>query len=88
VKYASAQALRPSNYVYLEANQPVQVCVTDASQQVTSVQVQPGTGATVRGTPPFTVQSAGWGDLRVFFQGFRVPLEGMGTLDMLELQAL
>jgi hypothetical protein len=42
----------------------------------------------VRGTPPFTVQSAGWGDLRVFFQGFRVPLEGMGTLDMLELQAL
>ncbi len=86
VKYTPVQPFRPGNYVYLEASRPVQVCVTDARQQPIAVQVRPGTGETVPGTPPFIVQSAGWGDLRVFFQGVRVPLEGMGSLDMLELQ--
>ena len=86
VKFTPLQPLKAGNYIYLEASRPVQVCVSDARQQVTTVQVKPVAGETVPGTPPFTVQSTGWADLRVFFQGVRVPLEGLGTLDALELQ--
>lgn len=87
VKFAHAQALKPGNYVYFEASRPVSVCVKDARKQAITVQLKPDIGVSVPGTPPFTVQSTGWADLRMFFQGVRVPLEGMGDLSVLELQA-
>lgn len=86
VKFTPTQALKPSNYVYIESSRPVQVCVTDARQQTITVQLKPDIGESVPGTPPFIVQSTGWADLRIFFQGVRVPLEGMGALGVLELK--
>ena len=79
VKFVPGKALKPGNYVYIQASRPTLVCVTDASQQVSLVQVQPGEGETVNGTPPFTLQSSDWAPLKVFYQGVRVPLEEIGA---------
>jgi hypothetical protein len=73
--YTPERALRPSGYVYLEANEPATVCITDSGQRQVLATVTPAEGVTVTGTPPFTVQAADWSGLRVFFQGVRVPVE-------------
>ncbi len=72
------RALRPSSYVYFEAQQATLVCVTDATQKKSEVRLKAGERINVSGTPPFTVQAARWGDVRMFFQGVRVPLEDPG----------
>lgn len=76
--FTPERALRPSSYVYFEAQQATLVCVTDATQKKSEVRLKAGERINVSGTPPFTVQAARWGDVRMFFQGVRVPLEDPG----------
>lgn len=76
--FTPERALKPSSYVYFEAQQATLVCVTDAAQKKSVVQLKAGERVNVNGTPPFTVQAARWGDVRMFFQGVRVPLEEPG----------
>lgn len=73
------RALKPSSYVYLEAQQATVVCVTDANQKKSAVRLKAGERINVNGAPPFTVQAERWADVRVFFQGVRVPLEDPGV---------
>ncbi len=76
--FTPERALKPSSYVYFEAQQATLICVTDAAQKKSVVQLKAGERVNVNGTPPFTVQAARWGDVRMFFQGVRVPLEEPG----------
>jgi hypothetical protein len=78
--YQSPVADRPSTYVHLEATRDAQACVIDAQSQARVVTLKAGESTNVTGTPPFTVRSAQWNDLKVFFQGLRVQLEpGVAT---------
>ena len=60
---------RPGNYVYFEAQEPVSICVRDAAQQVTTLELPAGRGRTVRGAAPFEVLSQHFGEMRIFYQG-------------------
>lgn len=63
---------RPGNYVYFEAQEPVTLCVRDAAQQVTTLELPAGRGRTVRGSAPFEVLSQQFEGMRIFYQGKRV----------------
>lgn len=56
-------------YVYVEVTTPASVCVRDARQRVTALDLAAGRGRTVRGSAPFELASASLDDMRVFFQG-------------------
>ena len=60
---------RPGNYVYFEAQQAVSICVRDAEQQVTTLDLPAGRGRTVRGSAPFEVLSDHFEGMRIFYQG-------------------
>lgn len=74
-EFTPPRALRPASYVFLQASQPIAVCVVDARNQQTQATVKPGEDLTVTGEAPFTIHTARWGGLRVFFQGVRVQTE-------------
>ncbi|MFD0669342.1 hypothetical protein ACT80S_16605, partial [Ramlibacter sp. MAHUQ-53] len=74
-RFTPPGAIRPANYVHLEAAREVPVCVVDATGKPTAAVVQPGEGLSVYGEPPFVVQASQWNELRVFFQGMRVHLD-------------
>jgi hypothetical protein len=69
------RALRDAGYIYIEALQATVVCVTDARQKRSELVLTAGERINSSGTPPFTLQAARWADIRVFFQGVRVPTE-------------
>jgi hypothetical protein len=60
---------KPGNYVYFEAQAPVNLCVRDAAQQVTTLELSAGRGRTVRGAAPFEVLSEHFAEMRIFYQG-------------------
>ena len=74
-RYLSPVADRPATYLYVESIQPARVCVLDSQNQARLATLKAGESINVSGVPPFTVRSAQWGDLKVFFQGLRVQLE-------------
>ncbi len=80
-QFTPSQASRPSNYVHVEAAREVTVCVTDSQKRQHRVAVRPGPsgGVTISGDPPFTLQAKSWGEVRVFFQGVRVPVEAYAS---------
>ena len=69
------RALRDAGYIYIEAVHATVVCVTDALQKRSELILTEGERISSSGTPPFTLQAARWGDIRLFYQGVRVPLE-------------
>lgn len=74
-EFTPPSALRSNNYVYLESLKDTSVCVVDSQNRQTVSALKPGEGVSVYGTPPFTVQTRQWADLRMFFQGVRVTLD-------------
>lgn len=69
--YTPTEPRKAGNFVHLVADKPVRLCVVDASQKATRVELEPGMGRSVPGAAPFVVR----GDLahlRIFFQGVRV----------------
>jgi hypothetical protein len=60
---------RPGTYVYFEAQEPVSICVRDAAQQITTLELTAGRGRTVRGSAPFEVLSQQFSAVRIFYQG-------------------
>lgn len=60
---------RPGDYVYFEAQAPVSLCVRDAAQQITTLELPAGRGRTVRGAAPFEVLSQHFDGMRIFYQG-------------------
>ena len=69
------RALRDAGYIYIEALQATVVCVTDARQKRSELVLTAGQRINSSGTPPFTLQAARWADIRLFYQGVRVPIE-------------
>ena len=74
-QYQSPVADKPATYVHVEAMQAARVCVLDSQNQVRALALKVGESVNVTGVPPFTIRSAQWNDLKVFFQGLRVQVE-------------
>ena len=74
-QYQSPVADKPATYVHVEAMQGARVCVLDSQNQVRALVLKVGESVNVTGVPPFTIRSAQWNDLKVFFQGLRVQVE-------------
>jgi transcriptional regulator with XRE-family HTH domain len=74
-QYQSPVADKPATYVHVEAMQGARVCVLDSQNQVRALVLKVGESVNVAGVPPFTIRSAQWNDLKVFFQGLRVQVE-------------
>ncbi len=74
-QYASPVADKPATYVYVEAIQEARACVLDSRNQARMVVLKAGESINFAGVAPFTIRSAQWNDLKVFFQGLRVQLE-------------
>lgn len=64
--------LRPGNYIYFEALQNSQLCVLDAQNKLTTVQLNAGMKRRINGQAPFLVHSSNWQHLKMFYQGRRV----------------
>lgn len=73
--YQSPVADKPATYVHVESIQSARVCVFDSQNQARVAVLKAGESINVYGAAPFTIRSAQWNDLRVFFQGRRVQLE-------------
>lgn len=81
-QYTSPVADKPASYVYVESIRgDARVCVIDSLNQARLVTLKQGESVNVSGTPPFTIRSAQWNDLKVFFQGLRVQLEPGAVTD-------
>lgn len=65
---------KPGNYVFVQATQPVQLCVDDAKLNRTVLNLEPGAGRSVRGSPPWTISSNGLSSVTIFFQGSKLKL--------------
>ncbi len=70
---------KPSTYVHLVANADANICVQDRNKKITQVNLKAGEKITVRGSAPWRIQSNQWGDLAVFFQGYRMPVPASAT---------
>lgn len=66
------QPIKPGNYVYLEAQADIELCVLDSQNQKTLLQLKAGMAKSVYGSAPFMVHSQDWKNLKLFFQGRRV----------------
>lgn len=80
-RYQSPVADKPATYVYVESTQEARVCVFDSQNQARVAVLKAGESFKLSGTAPFTVRSAQWADLKVFFQGLRVQLEPGAVTD-------
>ena len=67
-------ATKPASYVYLLANQPVQLCVDDGAKNHTIVNLEPGLGRSIHGTPPWTLSSRSLSSVQIYFQGSKVSI--------------
>lgn len=67
-------ATKEARYVYLVSPVVTDVCVVDGARQATLVNLRPGEGRSVYGTPPWQVSGAELSKLQIFFQGWRVAL--------------
>jgi hypothetical protein len=67
--------------VHIEATQEARFCLIDSQKQARVATLKAGESVTVSGTPPFTVRSAQWSDLKVFFQGLRVQVDAGAATD-------
>lgn len=70
---------KPSTYVHLVANADANICIQDRNKKITQLNLKPGEKITVRGTAPWRIQSNQWGELAVFFQGYRMPVPATAT---------
>lgn len=65
---------KPGNYVFVQATKPVQLCVDDAKQNRTVLNLESGAGRSVRGSPPWTISSNGLSSVTIYFQGSKLML--------------
>ncbi len=77
--FTPERALRAATYVHVEATDTVQLCVVDARERITEVELRAGETRSVYGDPPFVVKTSPGSGARVFFQGTRVPLAESGA---------
>jgi len=69
-----AEAHKVGNYVYLVSDKPMTVCVVDAAQQATWLELKPGEGRSVYGKSPWQLTGAQLYQAQIYFQGRRLTL--------------
>lgn len=67
--YAVSEPTKSGNFVFIQAKTKQTVCVVDASGKSTLQTIEAGANHTFTGKAPFTVLTAGLGNLSVYFQG-------------------
>lgn len=67
--YAVSEPIKSGNFVFVQAKTKQTVCVVDASGKSTLQSIEAGANHTFTGKAPFTVLSAGLGNLNIYFQG-------------------
>lgn len=68
------EAHKVGNYVYLVSDKSMTVCVVDAAQQATWLELKPGEGRSVYGKSPWQVTGAQLYQAQIYFQGRRLTL--------------
>jgi hypothetical protein len=72
VTHTPTAPLRAGDYIFFEALENSQLCVLDAQNQLTTVQLDAGMKRRVNGEAPFLVHTSNWQHLKMFYQGRRV----------------
>ncbi len=85
--YVPATADKPSSYLFLESMGEVLVCIHDGQGRKHSLKLRSGESQNVQGVAPYTLQTADWARVRVFFQGAQVKAEAAQAREGLLLQA-
>jgi hypothetical protein len=66
---------KPNNYVHIKSNQQLPLCIQSNNGDAKSFTVTENEPLTFRGQPPFTLYISNPEGVRVFFQGWQVPLD-------------
>ena len=64
----------PGNYVHFVARADATVCVLDGNKNLSVLSLKVGDAKSVRGTQPWHVSSEKLAELKVFYQGYQVPI--------------
>jgi hypothetical protein len=72
VAHTPTEPLRAGNYIFFEALEQSQLCVLDAQNKLTTLQLDAGMKRRVNGEAPFLVYTSNWQHLKMFYQGRRV----------------
>lgn len=83
VSLSALEAHKAGNYVYLMSETAATVCVTDATQQATVLELKPGEGRSVYGPPPWQVSGAQLSKMQLYFQGRRLAIPETGAQHLL-----
>lgn len=67
--YVVSEPTKSGNFVFVQAKTKQTVCVVDASGKSTLQSIEAGANYTFTGKAPFTVLTAGLGNLSIYFQG-------------------
>ena len=77
--YKPEMARKPADMVYVQTKSQQVVCVVDASGKTQNKLLEPGSGVSFFGKPPFKVMTAGLNQVDVYFQGSKVRLPNLNT---------
>jgi hypothetical protein len=72
VAHTPTEPLRAGDYIFFEALENSQLCVLDAQNKLTTVQLDAGMKRRISGEAPFLVHTSNWQHLKMFYQGRRV----------------
>jgi len=72
VTHTPTEPLRSGDYIFFEALEDSQLCVLDAQNKLTTLQLDAGMKRRVNGEAPFLVHTSNWQHLKMFYQGRRV----------------
>jgi transcriptional regulator with XRE-family HTH domain len=77
ISYKTDAPRKAADMVYVQVKSKQVVCVSDASGKMQNKLVEPSTGASFYGKPPFKVLTSGLAQADVFFQGAKVRLTNL-----------
>lgn len=65
---------KAASYVYVQAIKAAQICIEDGQKHRTVLTLEPGTGRSIHGSPPWTLVSHELKSVQIYFQGTKVLL--------------
>jgi cytoskeleton protein RodZ len=77
INYKTDAPRKAADMVYVQVKSKQVVCVSDASGKMQNKLIEPSTGASFYGKPPFKVLTSGLAQADVFFQGAKVRLTNL-----------
>ncbi|QWE19149.1 helix-turn-helix domain-containing protein [Polynucleobacter corsicus] len=77
ISYKTDAPRKAADMVYVQVKSKQVVCVSDASGKIQNKLIEPSTGVSFYGKPPFKVLTSGLAQADVFFQGAKVRLTNL-----------